>query len=286
MKIRLATLGQVIAGCWEAAEKATAEAIAEKYPDPVEENITFLFGGELRASVTQASKKNHFAEAFLADLQGAFPELGIDTSLQAAGLVARVNLHGRRHEGYRSGSDLGVIITQPSVLRHPILPQLNIVRDSSRVLMAQAKLNKRQGRRDGRKRWQVLTRPQKKLLPLHQECSAILLYRLDGVTRSNLAPFGWQLCRGHSIDEIGTWLRLGTFPKEITSAEVILGLSVGDLGIETTPEIQNLADPPVTWPNAIEIQVFWPDGAGPPGFLSLYHRSKQEAQQHVVQFMI
>ena len=135
MEIRLSTLGQVIAKCWEAAEKETAKAVAEKYPDPGEENITFLFAGELRTSVAQASRQNAFAHAFWVDLQHAFPELGIGSraSLQAAGLVARVNLHSRRHEGHRSGSDLGVIITQPSVRRHSALSQVEVVRDHARA---------------------------------------------------------------------------------------------------------------------------------------------------------
>jgi hypothetical protein len=196
MEIRLRQLGHAIARCWLVAEEATAKVIAEKHPDPEEEHITFLFAGELRASVSQASEANVFATAFQADLQHALPELGIGASLRTAGLMARVNFHSRQHEGDRSGSDLGVIITQPSVRRHSSLTQVEIVRDHARALLAQAKLNTRRVRRDGRKTWRSLTRSQKVILPGHSEYSALLLYCLEGSTRSNLTPFCWQLCRG------------------------------------------------------------------------------------------
>jgi hypothetical protein len=104
LTIKLSTLGQVIAECWMEAEEATVKAVAEKYPDPEEEHITFLFAGELRASVAQASSNNTFADAFLADLLKALPELGRDASLHAAGLMARVNLHSRRHERYHNST--------------------------------------------------------------------------------------------------------------------------------------------------------------------------------------
>lgn len=225
MELRLKTLGQVIAKCWVEAEEATAKAVAEKYPDPEEEHITFLFAGELRASVAQASGSNVFAKAFLADLQKALPDFGSGASLLAAGLMARVNLHSRRHEGYQSGSDLGVIITQPSVRRHSVLPQSEIVRDHARALLAQAKLNKRKVRRDGRMKWRSLTRTQKGILPDHSEYSALLLYRLEGSTRSKSAPFCWQLCKGYSIEDVQDWLRDGSFPKKMSSADVIRNLA-------------------------------------------------------------
>jgi len=286
MQVRLNTLGQVIAKCWVEAEEATAKAIAEKYPDPEEENITFLFAGELRAAVAHASSKNAFANAFSADLQQALPGFGRDVSSKAAGLMARVNLHSRRHEGRRSGSDLGVIITQPSVRRHSVLPQVEIVRDHARALLAQAKLNKRKARRDGRMSWRSLTRPQKKILPDHSEYSALLLYRLEGSVRSKLAPFQWQSCKGHSIEDIENWLRAGNFPKEISSAEVIRDLSIGTLGTDAGPAVESLADPPSTWPSSIEIRVFWPDGEGPPEHLYLQSVAKQVAKQYVVQYLV
>lgn len=286
MEIRLNTLGQVIAKCWVEAEEATAKAVAEKYPNPEEEHITFLFAGELRAAVAQASAKNVFANAFWVDLQSALPEFGRETSLLATDLMARVNLHSRRHEGYRSGSDLGVIITQPSVRRHSVLPQLEIVRDRARALLAQAKLNKRKVRRDGRMSWQLLTRSQKEILPHNSEYSALLLYRLEDSTRSKLAPFWWQLCKGHSIEDIQAWLRVGSFPKEISSADVIRDLSVGAIGTDATPVVESLVDPSSTWPSSIEIHVFWRDGEGPPEHVYLQRHAKQEAKQHVVQYLV
>lgn len=285
-EIRLKTLGHVIAKCWVEAEEATAQAVAEKYPDPHEEHITFLFSGELRVSVARASESNVFAKAFRADLQEAFPELGSGASLRAENLMARVNFHSRRHEGCRSGSDLGVFITQPSVRRHSTLPQLEIVRNHRRVLLAQAKLNKRKVCRDGRMNWRSLTRSQERILPDHSEYSALLLYRLEGSTRNKLAPFFWQLCQGHSVEDVQDWLRAGSFPRKMSSTDVIRNLSVGTLGADAAPGVESLVDPSSTRPTSIEIHVFWRDGEGPPGHVNLQHYAKQKAKQHVVQYLV
>lgn len=286
MEIRLKALGQVIANCWVEAEEATAKAVAEKYPDLGEEYITFLFAGELRASVAQASRGNAFAAAFLADLEQALPELGGGAFLQVAGLMARVNLHSRRHEGYNSGSDLGVVITQPSVHSDSVSPYFEILRDRSRALLAQAKLNKRQVPHDRRMSWRLLTRSQKVILPDHSEYSALLLYRLEGSTRSKLAPFCWQLCKGHSIENVQGWLRAGSFPEEMSSADVIRKLSLGALGTDAAPVVESLADPCSTRPSSIEIHVFWRDGEGPPGHVYLQRHAKQKATQRVVQYLV
>jgi hypothetical protein len=286
MEIRLNALGQVIARCWEIAEEATTRVVAEKYHNPAEENITFLFSGELRAAVVEASSRHAFAHAFWADLHSEFPELDNHTLLQVSGLVARVNLHSRRHEGRRSASDLGVVITRPSVRGHHGSPQVEIVRAHARALMAQAKLNTRQELRDGRVRWRSLTRAQQRLLPIHQDYSALLLYRLEGTARSELAPFKWQTCRAHTIGEIKTWLRFGTFPHEMASADVIRGLSTGEVGTDAKSVIECFVDPPSSWPNVIEIHVNWPDGTGPPEHLRLQRKVEQKARQQVVQYVV
>jgi hypothetical protein len=100
-------------------------------------------------------------------------------------LIARVNLHSRRHEGLHSASDLGVIVTRPTVHGHPGSLQIRLLRDCSRGLIAQAKLNSRNG--GGRLTWGRLTENQEKLLPTHLDYCALLLYKLEGHSRNKLA---------------------------------------------------------------------------------------------------
>jgi hypothetical protein len=284
LKISMKNLGGVIAACWAAAEEATARAIAEKYPNPGEENITFLFGGELRASVAEESRKGSFARAFYADLL-LVPGIGRHV-LKAEGLVARVNLHSRWHEGRRSGSDLGMIVTKPSILWHPELREVEIVRDQARALLAQAKLNKSRQYRDGHISWGTLTKSQqKRFLPEYKEYSALLLYHLEDSARSKLAPFRWQLCRGScSIGDIKSWLLSGAFPEEISSTDVIRRLSAGELGTDKK-FYDSIVDPPASKFGAIEIRVYWPGGddKGPPMRFGLHRSNEQEAHQHVSQ---
>jgi len=97
MEIELQNLGAVVANCWERAEETTRKAVAEKYFVPGEEQITFLFGGELRAADTDASNGRQFEAAFLEDLQKEFPDMAIGSLLHFNGLIARVNLHNRWH---------------------------------------------------------------------------------------------------------------------------------------------------------------------------------------------
>jgi len=53
-----------------------------------------------------------------------------------------VNFHSRWHEGLRSGADLGVVITRPSVREVTRPGDVVVIRDCPRALMAQAKLGK------------------------------------------------------------------------------------------------------------------------------------------------
>jgi hypothetical protein len=117
VKIQLERIGRAIAKCWERAEGATAVAIAEKHPHPAEEEITFTFCGELRLAVENASTACEFEQAFIADLRSHLPDLATDGMQRIRGLVARVNPHGRWHEGHKSASDLGGVITRPMVRR-------------------------------------------------------------------------------------------------------------------------------------------------------------------------
>ena len=278
MEIRLTALARAIADCWEVAEKKTASEVAQKHYDPQEEGITFLFAGELRAAVAEASSRGEFDRAFLSDLHSNFPKLGGDLSFHGTGLVARVNFHNRQHEGRRSGSDLGIVVSQPSVSGYPGAAEIAIVRDRRRALMAQAKLNQRPRGRSGRVRWGPLRNNQVKILEDHLDHSALLIYRLGGRLRTELGPFKWQLLRGRTMDEIKSWLRTGAFPAEETSGGVIEGLSFGSLGTEDAALIDALVDPASSAATAVEIRVFWPEGTGPTGRVRLRRDVEQLAQ--------
>lgn len=280
-EIHLQNLGQVIAKCWAHAEEATAKAIREKYFDPPEEFITFLFAGELRVAVEGANKRRDFEQAFMADLWSQFPDLADNALDIGRGLIARVNFHNRQHEGRRSGSDLGVVVTRPSVHGLPGSNQVIVWRDCSRGLLAQAKLNLRGKGKTGYLKWRQLKRTQEQLIGKHQEYYALLLYKLEGVARSTLAPFSWQLCRACSVPDIKNWLRSGTFPSEMRSSEVIQALSAGAVGTASAAIIEEVVDPSSSRSGAIEIRVFWPDGYGPPREIYLMRKAKQEAQQVV-----
>lgn len=278
MEIRLQKLGDLIASCWERAEAATARAIEEKYFDPPEECITFLFASELRFVVGQASTAKAFEQAFMGDLRHQFPGLG-DALKSRGGLLARVNLHSRRHEGLLSASDLGIIVTRPSLYGHPGSLQIQVLRDKPRGLMAQAKLNGLTGK--GSLRWGSLTDKQEDLLPDHLDYCALLLYQLEGAHRNKLAPFRWQLCRGFSVPDLKGWLRSGTLPKESSSRDIIRALSAGTVGTGSPEIIGKIVDPRSSRFGAIEIRVFWADGDGPPEWVSLLGSVKSEAKQVV-----
>jgi hypothetical protein len=279
MEIRLHRLENLIATCWESAETATAKAIEDKYFDPPEECITFLFCCELRFAVDEASRGREFERAFVSDLHRQFRSLPANAFDSARGLIARVNLHSRRHEGLLSAADLGVIVTKPTVHGHPGSPQIRLLRDCSRGLIAQAKLNSRNG--GGRLKWGPLTDNQEELLPAHLDYCALLLYRLEGQNRNKLAPFRWQSCRGFTVPEIKSWLRLGAVPKEVASGDIIRGLSGGKLGTNSSALIERFIDPSSSRPSAIEVRIFWPDGEGPPEHVTLARKVGQKTEQLV-----
>lgn len=263
MEIVLHSLAREISACWTRAEKSVAELIARKYPDPAEENITFLLAGELREAVARASQEGRFAQALKEDLLLVHPQPIGEVAACSEGLIARVDFHKRHHEGGRSGADLGLIITQPSLIE--VGPQAMKFQSSpSRALLAQAKLNNRPAQmKHGR--WRHLTRPQTELLPQHREYYSLLLYCLEGDDRTKLLPFRWQLCAGQSVGEVGSWLRSGKFPAACSSKVVIEDLSLGRIGTDSRSVIEKVIAPSSPRCDVIEIHLFWPDDPHPPG---------------------
>ena len=262
MEILLERTGRAVAKCWERAEAATTFAIAQKHPHPSEEEITFIFFGELRDAVQKASNARELEQAFVTDLRTQLPGLSADGVRQIPGLVARVNQHGRWHEGHKSGSDLGVVITRPIVHKHAGGHSVEITRGHARGLLAQAKLGKIRKPNSERFKFRGLTGTQKRIIPKHHSYYWLLLYRLQDLDM-NLEPFGWQSCRDRSVGEISDWLQSGTFPAEMSSATLIQKLSTGGVGTDSLSVVEALIDPEASQPRSVEIEVFWPEGAGP-----------------------
>jgi hypothetical protein len=262
MQIRLQELGRVIAGCWDRAELRTQKAIPDKHPQPSEEELTFLFSGELRCVVEEASAAGMFSDAFKVDLKRHFSWLTSHDLRSFSGLIARVNFHTRSHEGLRSAADLGIAMTRPQV-QCLSDRQFRVFRNSARALLVQAKLGRCSSKQPEKSKWGRLTKQQKKLIPGRESYYALLLYRLDA--ERNLARFGWQPCGSASVDEIEMWLRRGMFPNEMGSAQIVNGLAVGIVGTDCRSVIDRLVDPSSSRSTAIELRVFWPDDRGPSG---------------------
>jgi hypothetical protein len=173
--------------------------VAQRHPAPDEDEITFLFSGELRNSVTEASETGSVEEAFLKDLRQSIPASALDMRQWTRGLVARVNRHSRWNEGKVSGADLGVVIMRPLVQLGFRGNSIEFRRDHATGLLAQAKLG-----RPGRSghAWDGLTRPQEDLYPKRREYYSLLLYRLNGQT---------QMSSAHSAGNFAESILLGRF---------------------------------------------------------------------------
>lgn len=283
MEIQLTSLGRLVATCWDHAEAETAKAVADKYPDPSEEQITFLFAGELRMAVAQASRERQFEQAFLADLRMSIPHFDENAARRAGGLIARVNFHSRHHEGRRSASDLGIVIRRPFVRLGPLGTHVELRPDHARGLLAQAKLGRCIDPSDTRFTWRGLTQPQERLIPRRRDYYSLLLYRLQGQTASELRPFRWQLCRDHTVREIKAWLRSDAFPKEESSSDVMRGIVAGAVGTEDAAAIETIVDPAASGLQVIDLHIFWPDGATPPAVLEVCRQPREEQKVRELQ---
>lgn len=275
MEVRLTSLGRVIERCWKCAEQETSNAVARKYHAPNEEQLTFLFASELRAVVAEASSTGEVERAFRADLR-SISGLDDDAARRASSkLIARVNFHGRQHEGKKSASDLGIVIRRPLVRLTPYGARLELRRDQAIGLLAQAKLRRLAApKKSGR-----LTRKQARLFPERSAYYSLLLYRLDGQNTDELKPFRWQLCKEHTVEQVKSWLRSDAFPEEMSSLQIIRKLFDGTIGTKDAAIIQTIIDAPATSEaRFIDIQIFWPEGAPPPPRFLELRRHAQELQ--------
>lgn len=278
VEIRLKSLGYLIARCWDEAEGKTSKSVAMKYFGPTEEQITFLFASELRASIEQASSRGEIGRAFVKDLRDSVSPLEYAAQRTLQTLIARVNFHNRRHEGKRSASDFGIVITKPCVIFDSFRQVVEFRTDRATGLLAQAKLGISADRMGGFK-WSRFSSPQKRLFPAVSDYYSLLLFRLDGRRKDQLRRFGWQLCKGYSLSEIKNCLLSDRFPLEISSSDLLIRLFARRIGTENADVIRQIIDPKSeVYSPAIELKIFWPDRTAPPPPLSIQQTTRQAQQ--------
>jgi hypothetical protein len=228
-RIPLRHTGSAITECWKTAETRTSDAVQAKYWAPGEENITFLFSGELRQAISDANQQGAFGRAFVSDLIAAYPELRAAPHLSHTltnRLLGSVTFHGHRHEGSTSGSDLGLVIRQPSIVVNGWKPDhLTIHDDYAPGLLVQAKLGRPVKAQPSTIHWRSLTDDQRLLIPVHSAYYSLLLYQWQNPEGTGLCRFQWQTCHGFRVDEIAEWLDEGSFPNLHDSETVLSGLA-------------------------------------------------------------
>ena len=88
------------------------------------------------------------------------------------------------------------------------------------------------------------------------------MYRyLDRYAR-DLNAFEWQMCAGHSLADIKTWLKDGSFGLLSGSQEVLRALGTAKIGTADAEIIDTVVAPKTS--RYLEVRIDWPDG-GPPG---------------------
>lgn len=268
-------VSDVIADCWESAEKATIAVIKERYWAPNEEQVTFLLCGELRFAVEGANQANAFQKAFEAELLEISPA-ALSTTIKRrsmAGLIGSISFHRRHFEGHHSGADFGVVIGRPDIRVSG--SGATLFRTKQSVLLAQAKLKRPTGTTC------ELTEFQEQTITSRAGDYAVLIYRIGGDELNDLASFEWYPTKGHGVSEIRDWLRKGKFPDEgLRSRNVIERLSRGNIGSDNPLARENAIDPS-GHPNTIEIRVQWPTDKGPKDGMRLMTRENTRTQAHI-----
>jgi hypothetical protein len=267
---------EVIKKCWKNAEGELQTLIKEKHPDLDEEFITRLFYGEFAFLLREASKKGDISQAFLFDMEQAFPNLGYPGQLDVfEGLIAEVSLHKKKVEKL-TGGDFGLTIIRPQVqISRGSFNQTVLTKDEyMRGLLCQAKIRRRDGK------WGDLRR-QRDVLPDRIKYLVLLLYSYADKERRQLNEFFLQLCQGASLSEVEGWLKSDEFPDTKSSGEIISLLGNACIGTDD-PEIIEKYIRPKTKPN-LNIKIFWPSDKDPGKEIriSLPQQVKQKQNIHI-----
>ena len=242
---------ECLAEYWLKAEESLREDICSNYPEADEEFITRMFHGKYSAILKIVSEQKIIERAFLNDLRKAFPELGIELSQVAHGLIAEFSLHKRTTERI-TGGDIGILIIRPSIERE--YDYLKIY-DYRSGLLCQAKLKNNQGK------WGRLTNNQLKVLKDKLSYFSLLLYSYEDLERRHLSPFKWKICDSAGIDEIQEWLNRDNFVGLLPSDDIIIQLGTGKIGTNNDEIIDKYISPASN--PVLVIRITWPDGKGP-----------------------
>lgn len=265
------TLDVLIDG-WTLAEENLRYDISACYPDADEEFITQMFHGKYGAILSYASECKHIENAFLRDIQRAFPELDQELRQIASGLIAEITLHKKATEKI-TGGDIGLLIIRPNVHDHGDYLKIS---DYRRGLLCQAKLKNQKGK------WGHFTDRQKKVLPERLSYLSLLFYSYIDSARRSLNPFQWQLCDSFNFPDVENWLKVDKFPSPVTSDDIIVNLGYGNIGTDDDDIIDSIISPsrnPV-----LIIRLTWPDDArpgGPSSSVRIYSRQENHTRQQI-----
>jgi hypothetical protein len=260
----------VVSHCWETAEGSLRQHVQKYSPGAGEEFITETFHGELAKSLDEASQERQVAQAFLADLKNAFPDLAYRSELNsiATGLVADVTLHRRATESV-TGGDIGFTIIRLQVEDHH---DTLSIREYRRGILCQAKIKGLTGK------WGHLSPKQKKVLPERLKYLGLLLYSYTDEERQQLNQFQWQLCdSASSLKDVEQWLKRDNFPSLTNSMTIIRDIGNGNIGTGNNKILDEIVSPAGN--RALVLRIFWPGGNHPPGSqVRVYSRRQQEVK--------
>jgi hypothetical protein len=247
---------ELVSQCWGRAEDAIRQRWKKRNVIADEPYITGCFWDNLNDELEAATSDGALKRAFQEDLCHAFPRLQshYGTLDQIThGLFMDCRLHDKGEEEV-TGGDYGLSIIQPEFHARAYESSIRL---KEHGLLCQAKIRRKTGK------WGSLTTNQGQVLPPYLGFASLVLYDYSQIKGSPLDPFKWQLCGGFAIEEVKRWLLRDSFPSILSSKEVLLKLSKGEIG--TCDEkflrdvIRSTARP------ELRIRITWRDGVPPDG---------------------
>lgn len=261
---------EVIAASCEAAERAVRRQIKRKYDSADEEFITRLFHGELRFALRTATEKRAISDAFHADLTAALSGLFDLHTLQnlSADVFAESRFH-RRSVETKTGGDFGLLIVRPFL---QFTDHYLAITMAKQGLLCQAKLRHESV-------WDSLTDNQNEVLKNRTQFLSLVLYSYANEELTKLNPIEWQPCNGVTLRRLSKWLKDGSFPKKVSTAELVRALGNGELGTDDEAIVRDV----IAQSNVlvIVITIDWPDDRRPDPEIqvSVLQHAQQQLQQ-------
>jgi hypothetical protein len=163
-----------------------------------------------------------------------------------------MSLHKRGEEKV-TGGDFGLTITRPQVTYSSELEL--IIGEYRRGLLCQAKIKRRNGK------WGRLSKKQREIFPGRMNYLGLVLYSYSDMERHHLNPFGWQPCKGATVEAVRQWLKTDSFPSFGEATDVIKSIENASEGTDNPETIEKVIRPK-NKPH-LDIRVFRP-GKYPP----------------------